>query len=164
MRLQGALEVARVVAHAELSPDQRRDALQGPALGFEARFRRSAAQQPAEPSPSTGVEPRRSPGPGAGAQPAPALLLQNGGPAADAGTADTEMSGDRRLGHLPLPQQRCCCQASLLQLVRRQMPRTPLAAARDCLTFGGQAAAAKPGWVSFAGANLCPKPEQKVPL
>src|SRR5215203_5453706 len=73
MRLQGALEVARVVAHAELSPDQRRDALQGPALGFEARFRRSAAQQPAEPSPSTGVEPRRSPGPGAGAQPAPAL-------------------------------------------------------------------------------------------
>ena len=34
----------------------------------------------------------------------------------------------------------------------------------DCLTFGGQAAAAKPGWVSFAGANLCPKPEQKVPL
>jgi hypothetical protein len=34
----------------------------------------------------------------------------------------------------------------------------------DCLTFGGQAAAATPGRVSFAGANLCPKPEQKVPL
>ena len=35
---------------------------------------------------------------------------------------------------------------------------------RDCLMFGGQAAAAKVGWVSFAGANLCPKAEPKVPL
>jgi hypothetical protein len=35
---------------------------------------------------------------------------------------------------------------------------------RDCLTFGGQAAAAKVGWVSFAGENLCPKAEPKVPL
>jgi uncharacterized protein YeaO (DUF488 family) len=34
----------------------------------------------------------------------------------------------------------------------------------DCLMFGGQAAAAKVGWVSFAGANLCPKAEPKVPL
>jgi hypothetical protein len=34
----------------------------------------------------------------------------------------------------------------------------------DCLTFGGQAAAAKVGWVSFAGENLCPKAEPKVPL
>jgi hypothetical protein len=34
----------------------------------------------------------------------------------------------------------------------------------DCLTFGGQAAAAKVGWVSFAGENLCPKVEPKVPL
>ena len=34
----------------------------------------------------------------------------------------------------------------------------------DCLTFGGQAAAAKVGWLSFAGANRCPKAEPKVPL
>src|SRR3954451_13468866 len=39
MRLQGTLEVARVVAHAELPPDQCRDALQGPALSAEARCR-----------------------------------------------------------------------------------------------------------------------------
>jgi hypothetical protein len=40
----------------------------------------------------------------------------------------------------------------------------PIASTRDCLTFGGQAAAAKVGWVSFAGENLCPKAEPKVPL
>ena len=34
----------------------------------------------------------------------------------------------------------------------------------DCLLFGGQAAATKVGWVSFAGANLCPRAEPKVPL
>ena len=34
----------------------------------------------------------------------------------------------------------------------------------DCLTFGGQAAAAMHDWVSFAGTNLCLKPEPKVPL
>src|SRR4051794_32693993 len=36
--------------------------------------------------------------------------------------------------------------------------------AGDCVMFGGQAAAAKVGWVSFAGANRCPKAEPKVPL
>src|SRR4051794_1581800 len=42
--------------------------------------------------------------------------------------------------------------------------RTLILAERDCLMFGGQAAAAKPGCVSFAGVNLCPKSEPKVPL
>jgi hypothetical protein len=128
VRLQRPLEIARVVAHAELPPNQRRDALQGPALGTEARCRRTLGQQPAEPGPGTIVKLRRPPGPWSGAQPAPALLLQNGNPAADTGAADTEMPGDGRLGHLPLPQQRCRCQAALLQLLRRQARRPPLAA------------------------------------
>jgi len=35
---------------------------------------------------------------------------------------------------------------------------------RDCLSIGGQAATATCGWVSFAGTNLCPNSEPKVPL
>src|SRR5215211_1569493 len=86
VRLQRPLEVARVVAHAELPPDQRRDALQGPSLGPEAHRRRTARQEPVEPRPGAGVEARRPPGPRSGAQPAPALLPHRCGPAADAGT------------------------------------------------------------------------------
>src|SRR5687768_174950 len=49
VRLQRPLEVARVVVHAELPPDQRRDALEGPALGPETRRRCTAHQEPVEP-------------------------------------------------------------------------------------------------------------------
>jgi phosphatidylserine/phosphatidylglycerophosphate/cardiolipin synthase-like enzyme len=35
---------------------------------------------------------------------------------------------------------------------------------RDCLTFGGHAAVAIRGHVSFAGTNLCPNSEPSVPL
>jgi hypothetical protein len=66
---QRPLEVARVVAHAELAPDQHRDALRGPALGAEARRRRTARQEPAEPRPGASVEARWPPGPRSGAQP-----------------------------------------------------------------------------------------------
>jgi hypothetical protein len=93
MRPQRSLEIAEVIAHAELPPDQRRDALQGPALSSKARCRCAARQEPVEPRPGAGVEARRPPGSRSGAQPAPALLLQDGGPAADAGTADAEMAG-----------------------------------------------------------------------
>src|SRR4051794_29509132 len=129
IRPQRPLRVAEVIAHAELPPDQYRNALQGPALSSKARCRCTACQEPAKPCPGAAVEARWSPGPRSGPQPAPALLPQDASPATDAGAADAEMAGDGRLRHLPLPQQPCRRQAPLLQLARRQVRRTLLAAA-----------------------------------
>ncbi len=141
IRPQRSLEVAEVIAHTELPSDQGRNALQGPTLSSKARCRCTACQEPAKPYPGAAVEARWPPGPRSGSQPAPALLTQDGGPAADAGAADAEMAGDGRLRHLPLPQQRCRRQTPLLQLARRQVRRTPPAAAhchhpRQCSPVG----------------------------
>jgi hypothetical protein len=65
-----------------------------------------------------------------------------------AGVLDAELAGIARTHAVPEPLVREAC------VLHR----------RDCLMFGGQAAAAKVGWVSFAGENLCPKAEPKVPL
>ena len=77
-RLQRPLQVARMMVHPELPPDQRRDAPQGPSLGLEAGRHRPPRQQPAQARPVRCIEARRPAGRSAGA------LASRGGPLAPA--------------------------------------------------------------------------------
>ncbi len=76
MRLEGPLQVARMITHSELALNQGRNALQGPALAGKTGRHRAAVQEPPQPGPGLLIEPRRSSRDGLDLQAAPALLDQ----------------------------------------------------------------------------------------
>jgi hypothetical protein len=125
MRLQRPLQVARMIMHPELALDQDGDTPKRPPFGGKAGRHRTPIQQPAEPRPGLLIEPRGRPEVGSRFQTARALLGERGGPAADTGAADPQVTGNVCLRELSLAQQRRARQATLLHLPRRQMRRSP---------------------------------------
>jgi hypothetical protein len=117
MRLEGALQIARMIMHLKHARDQGRDAREGPALGGKTGCHRAPVQEPTQPGPGLLIEPGRSSRDGPGLQAAPALLGQRGRPAADTGAADPQLPGNLGLGEPSLPQQRRGRQTALLQLL-----------------------------------------------
>src|SRR5215213_2319163 len=72
MRLEGALQIARMIMHLKHARDQGCDAREGPALGGKTRGHRTPVQETAQTPPVPGSKPGRSPCPDAGGQSAPA--------------------------------------------------------------------------------------------
>jgi hypothetical protein len=58
MGLERPLQIAWVIVHSELAPDQGGNALEGPALGGKAGRHCAPIQEPAQPGPGFLIEPR----------------------------------------------------------------------------------------------------------
>ena len=119
MRLEGTLQVTRMIVDLKLPLDQGGNALQSPARGGKARRHRAAVQEPTQTAPGPLIEPGRSSRDRPGLQSAPTLLSQRGSPTGDTGATDPKLPGDLRLGEPPLAHQRRRRQTALLHLLRR---------------------------------------------
>ena len=119
MRLEGPLQIARMVAHPELALDQGSDALESPALGGKARRYGAPIQEPTQTNPGLLIEPGGPARNGSSLQTALAILGEGCSPARNTGPAGPQLSGYLGLGEPPLPQQPRGLQTAFLHLLRR---------------------------------------------